>query len=119
MRTDGNGKISDHFKGIGTVTPEMVLKRALEIARINGHEQHTQDDWDEAKHELLGDLPQDVEENNAVNTLTRWDEPPGSSGHHIPNRGAADEQTFAEHLVEEGMEEADHDQRVESTHPQE
>ena len=33
---EGTGKISDHFQGLGTVTREMVERRAKEIAIING-----------------------------------------------------------------------------------
>ncbi len=117
-RRDGNtGKISDHFKGVGTVTRDMVLERALEIARINGHEQHTQDDWEQAKRELVGNLgfPAGSEEEESINALTRWDEDPGTSGHHVENQAAPDEQTFAEQLVEEGVSEAEHEQMLEGS----
>ena len=111
------GKISDHFQGVGTVTREMVLQRALEIARINGHEHHTQEDWEQAKRELIGDFGVDsgsVEE-ETINGLTRWDEDPGTSGHHVENQAAPDEQTFSEQLVEEGVSEAEHERMLEGS----
>ena len=116
-RDENTGKISDHFRGVGTVTREMVLQRALEIARINGHEQHTQDDWEEAKRELIGNfgVTAGSEEEESINALTRWDEVPGTSGHHVENQVAPDEQTFAEQLVEEGVNEAEHEQMFEGS----
>lgn len=110
-----SGRISDHFSGLGTVTREMVEQRAKELAIINGREARhfTEDDWIQAKHELMGN--QDNEENDEeepVAALTRWDEEPGTSGHHVENTPAADEQTVAEHLVQEGVEEANHEQML-------
>src|SRR5690242_7983086 len=76
-----SGRISDHFGGLGTVTRTMVEKRAKEIAIINGRapSQFTENDWVQAKHELVGvqDL-EEIEEEEPVVTLTRWDEEPGS-----------------------------------------
>jgi hypothetical protein len=112
------GKISDHFKGLGTVTREMVESRARELAMINGHAHMTQDDWDEAKRELLGaHAYSDGDEEDTVNVITRWDEEPGSTGHHVPNMEPSDEQTLAERLVEEGVNEAEHEQMVEGSRP--
>lgn len=120
-RDENVGKISDHFKGVGTVTRDMVLERALEIARINGHDHHTQDDWEQAKRELVGDFDTAAgnHDEETINGLTRWDEVPGTSGHHIENVRAPDEQTFAEQLVEEGVSEAEHEQMVEGSRSQE
>jgi hypothetical protein len=111
------GRISDHFKGLGTVTREMVTKRAQEIAVINGHEHFTDLDWDQAKREMIGAENFNDADEEAVATLTRWDEEPGTRGHHVPNVQPFDEQTLAEHLVEEGVNEAEHDQMVEGSRP--
>ena len=117
-----SGRISDHFGGLGTVTRAMVEKRAKEIAIINGHppDQFTENDWVLAKHELLGvqDV-EEIEEEEPVATLTRWDEEPGSAGHHVENELASDEQTLAERLVEEGVEEANHDQMLKGSRAEE
>jgi len=112
------GRISGHFSGLGTVTKQMVVERAKELAIINGHEHFTDSDWAYAKRELLGvDNVNETGEDDSVAALTRWDEDPGTSGHHIPNLGAQDEQVLAEYLVEEGINEAEHEQMVEASRP--
>lgn len=110
---ENSGRISDHFRGLGTVTRETVEKRAKEIAIINGHAPHdfTKNDWAQAKHELLGDNLE-MEEEEPAAALTRWDEGPETSGHRVENSPPLDEQTVAEHLVEEGLEEANHDRML-------
>ena len=112
------GKISDHFHGLGTVTRDMVEQRAKEIARINGREHITRDDLDEAKRELIGVQNfSDTQEEETINAITRWDEEPGTRGHHVPNVEPFDEQALAEKLVEEGVGEAEHEQMVEGSRP--
>lgn len=109
------GKISDHFGGLGTVTRQMVEQRARELAVINGRESRhfTEDDWVQAKHEMIGDQDQEeTQPEESVVGLTRWDEDPGTSGHHVENNLPQDEQTLAERLVHEGLEEANHDQML-------
>jgi hypothetical protein len=116
------GKISDHFRGLGTVTREMVERRAKEIAIINGRgpNDFTENDWVQAKHEFLGiQEVEEIEEEEPVAALTRWDEEPGTSGHHVENEPTPDEQTVAERLVEEGVEEANHDQMLKGSRAEE
>jgi hypothetical protein len=113
------GKISDHFRGVGTVSREMVSQRAKELARINGRERFNENDWEEAKRELIGtENYTETSDEEKVAALTRWDEEPGTSGHHVPNMEPFDEQMVAEHLVEEGVNEAEHDQMVEGSRPE-
>lgn len=114
---DRAGKISNHFQGLGTVTREMVERRAKELAIINGRAPNdfTENDWTQAKHEMLGDENFDAGEEESVAAVTRWDEEPGTSGHQVEKFSPPDEQTFAERLVEEGVEEAEHDQMVEGS----
>ncbi|MBA4146843.1 MAG: DUF2934 domain-containing protein [Verrucomicrobia bacterium] len=110
------GKISNHFRGLGTVTRDMVQERAKELAQIKGHDRYTEDDWHEAKRELIG-IHGDTPEDESINALTRWDEDPGSSGHRVPHIEPTDEEVLAEQLVEEGSEEAEHDRMVEGSRP--
>ncbi len=97
----------------------MVKKRARELALINGRSEENilQTDFDQAWRELTGQeglaphrtaaekLPEDK----------RWMEVPESEGHKVPAVPAADEQTFAEELVEEGVSDAEEDQMVRAT----
>jgi len=113
------GRLSDRGEGLGTVTREMVMKRAREIAVINGRSQnHVLDsDVNEARHELLGEDEMNPEPTRAENLTEdqRWDPVPGSEGHEAPTVPAADEQTDAEKLYDEGVADAEHDQEIEAT----
>src|ERR1035437_356808 len=90
------GILTENFIGIGTVTREMVLKRAQELAMINGHS------------------PKDVSEPESG----RWDPVPGSTGNKAPESSDEDEdnegRSEVERLVEEGVQEAEHDQMVQA-----
>jgi hypothetical protein len=113
------GRLSDRGEGLGTVTNEMVLKRAREIAIINGRSRNNvlDSDLDQAKREFQGEdemkpsptaaesLPEDE----------RWDPIGGSEGHQAPTVPAPDEQTVAEKLYDEGVADAEHDQEIEAT----
>jgi hypothetical protein len=111
-----DGKVSEHSRGLGTVTPEMVTQRAHEIALINRrpNDKPTPDDWQEAKRELTtGETRHDPTEDVPVSK--RWDPVPGSIPRKAEAVPADDEQTFAEQLVEGGVEEAEHEHMVEGT----
>ena len=110
------GRISDHSRGLGTVTQEMVLARAREIALINGRSPHhlSPADVAEAKKEMTGEDDYGSAEER-LPTSERWDPNHGSEGHSGPMVPAHDEQTDAERLYEEGIAEAEHDQMVEGT----
>lgn len=106
------GRFTEQGHGLGTVTKEIVQKRAREIALINGRQQVLDTDYLQAKRELTKEEHL-IPEPNAAEKLpeeSRW-EPVGESvGKEVPKVPAADEQTFAEKLVEEGVEDAEHDQ---------
>ena len=111
-----DGRISEHSKGLGTVTQEMVRARAREIALINGRSpDHLSPlDFSQAKQELMGQNYVEPAEEK-VPTSERWDPVPGTPGHQAPSTPAHDEQTDSEKLVEEGVSEAEHEQMVEGT----
>ncbi len=120
--------MEEHALGLGTVTPEMVEQRAREIAETNGRlpQDFNQSDLEQAKAELTGELEEFANEDEASNPppsepaeeqvgarLTERDERPDESGHRVKTGQASDEQTFAERLVEEGKDEAEHEQMIE------
>jgi shikimate 5-dehydrogenase len=117
MKTSlSRGIISDHFRGVGTVTRDMVRQRAREIAIINGRPPNhcSRQDFLEAQRELTGAIPGlDDEEGLLINT-TPWGEEPVSAGHPVDKEEAADEQTVGEELIEQGINEAEHDQMVQA-----
>jgi hypothetical protein len=110
------GIISDHFHAVGTVTREMVQERAREIAIINGHSVNhcTRQDWVDAQRELTGAIPGLDDEDDQLIETAAWGEEPMSAGHAVDRMEAPDEQTICEELVEQGINEAEHDQMVEA-----
>lgn len=111
------GRFTAQGHGLGTVTKEMVQKRAREIALINGREQMLDSDFVQAKKELTQEehLTPEPSAAEKVPEEDRW-EPVGESvGKEGPKVPASDEQTFAEKLVEEGVEDAEHDQMAKAT----
>jgi len=111
-----DGRISSHSRGLGTVTQEMVRARARELALINGRSpDHLSPlDLSQAKRELMGQFHIEPRE-ETLPTSERWDPNPGTPGKSAPEMHAHDEQTDAEKLVDEGVEEAEHDRMVEAT----
>jgi len=108
--------MAEHAHGLGAMTPEMVTKRAHEIALINRHEKPTPDDWQEAKRELTESTGEPIHDPlEDIPVSKRWDPVPGSAPHKINAMPVDDEQTVAETLVEGGVEEAEHDHMVEGT----
>jgi hypothetical protein len=109
------GRFTEGGHGLGTVTEEMVRHRALELALINGRPNHMLDsDLDQARRELQGEQRLNPESTAAerVPEEERWEVVPENSGTQAPTVLAPDEQTFAEKLVEEGVEDAEQDQMV-------
>jgi hypothetical protein len=113
------GRFTQRAHGLGTVTEAMVHKRAQELALINGRsrKQVLDSDLDQARRELTGQ-ERLVPEPPPAEQLTeenRWEAVPDDTGAKAPTVPAPDEQTFAEKLVEEGVEDAEQDQMVRAT----
>ncbi len=108
--------------GIGTVTRKMVRERATKLALINGRS--VQDvsvaDWEQAKRELTGGWDIDPKEAllEAAPEAERWDPLPGSTGHIIPVASIDGEdddgRSMGEKLIDEGVQEAEHDQMLQA-----
>src|SRR5467141_711332 len=109
---EGAGKINLHGNGLGVPSPEMVEKRAREIALIDERdpEEFTDADWAKAQRELLGKeiipAPEDLDDS--------LEQLPDESGHRVPRDGFDDGESLGAHLVEDGNEEAVHDRMVEA-----
>jgi len=106
------GRFTEQGHGLGTVTKEMVQKRAQELALINGRSQTLESDFRQAKRELTReeDLSPEPDATEKLTEDERWEPVGESAGKEGPKVPASDEQTFAEKLVEEGVEDAEHDQ---------
>jgi hypothetical protein len=113
-----DGRFTANGKGLGTVTREMVLQRAHDIAEINGRVGHVIDaDFQQAHRELTGEELLEPRQTAAeqLPEEKRWQAIPESEGKRAPEVPAADDQTIEEKLVEEGVEEAEHDQMTQAT----
>ncbi len=117
------GVIAENFSGIGTVTREMVQKRAAELAVINGRsaQEVSKSDLEQAKRELTGgsDIDPQQARIEAIPDTNRWDPVPDSTGREVPESQNEDEEgeerSDSERLVEEGVAEAEHDQMLQAT----
>ena len=114
-----DGALTENSAGIGTVTRKMLRERAVEVAIINGRSaQHvSKSDWEQAKRELTGNSDMDSKEAilESAPESERWDPVYGSTGHKLPVASGEDEdedgRSDNERLVDEGIGEAEHDQR--------
>ena len=116
------GIISENFIGVGTVSPEMVRTRAVELAVINGRSAQgmSSADWDEAKRELTGGQEMDPRQTSleSLPEAERWDPVSGSTGFQVPDSPPEDEDGEGRgedaQLVEQGVAEAEHDQMLQA-----
>jgi hypothetical protein len=109
------GKYIARATPLGTVTEAMVIKRAKEISVINGRNgnDYTQNDYEQARRELVGFPDTEATELEPMAPDSGgWLGEAGDRGEAAPVRPARDEQMFAEDLVKEGVEEANHDQML-------
>lgn len=98
------------------VTPRMVEKRARQLALIAGRRagQVNDTDREEAKHELLEPIhPSSRPHDRPFPAGSPWGSPPASVGRRTKRIRPTDDKISKE-LVEEGVDEAEHDQMVRS-----
>jgi hypothetical protein len=120
------GALTENSAGLGTVTRKMVRERAVELAVINGRsaQEVAKSDWELAKRELTGDSNMEPNEAalEAAPESERWNPVPGSTGHKVPVAPSADEddegRSDNERLVNEGIAEAELDQRNQASREQ-
>jgi Protein of unknown function (DUF2934) len=114
------GKISVHGDGMGAPTPEMIERRAREIALIDERDPNdfTDADWEQARRELMGIADVSAPEEIGAGIEVSEDEHeivPESMAHRAPRPGTdEDEETLGQSLVSGGLEEAAHDQMLEA-----
>ena len=111
-----DGRISNHSRGLGSVTPEMVRSRARELAIINGRSPAgiLDSDWAQARREMMGEGDESPQDKvlESLPESERWDPVPGSLGRKAPTVFADDEQIADEKLILEGVDEAEHDEML-------
>ncbi len=101
---------------MGAPTPELIEKRAREIALIaeRDPDEFTDGDWDQAQRELMGrtaaSAPEETRENAEL--TDDWETVAASTGERAPRAGVDDDEMIGEKLVSDGLDEAAHDQMV-------
>lgn len=98
-----------------SVTPEMIEERARELAVIAGRnpEEITVSDRREASRELHGlDRPASPPNDDPAATGWDWETPVPSTGKQASQYNPPDDSRLPEELVEEGVNDAEHDQMV-------
>jgi len=116
------GILTENAGEVGPVEREMVQARARELALIGGRAaaEVSKTDYDQAKRELTGESDLDRQDAilDALPESKRWDPVPGSNGHQSAESPSEDEddegRSETEQLVDEGVNEAEHDQMLEA-----
>lgn len=100
--------------GFGNPDEPTLIERAAELARIEGRSGPNEKDYEQARQDLAttGSMPEPPEAPGELEALTSWDTPLESSGRKVGETGPEDEANIGQQLVEEGIEEADHDLRL-------
>jgi hypothetical protein len=108
------GKILRGTEGVGTVTPQMIEERAREIARTDGRLQVNDVDRSRAREDLTGPTSDSEKLPTTEEPGRDWQMPLVSTGDKAPTVRPEDDENIVEKLVQEGIDEADHDQRLSS-----
>lgn len=105
-------------EGFGVASPNEVERRARELALIDGRTDPTLEDRQRARAEFQDrEVPAATTEEDAGSnrSLSRDpSDPVADRGRQTPSRSDMDEETALERLALEGVEEAQHEQMVES-----
>ena len=112
--THSRGKIVRGTEGLGTVTPQMIEERAREIAFSDGRTQQNDLDRTRAREDLTGTTSDSEKPPTREEPGRDWQMPLVSTGEKAPTVRPEDDENIPEKLVQEGVEEADHDQRLSS-----
>jgi hypothetical protein len=112
------GKITVHGNGLGAPSPDQVKQRAREIAMIDERDpdEFTEGDWQQAHRELLGEQTIAAPEENSrtAEVVEEWNVVAADTGHHALRAADGEDKNLGEQLVEDGLEEATHDQMLEA-----
>lgn len=119
IKEPSSGRILIHGKGSGNAGRADIIRRARELAEIDGRagSEPTDQDLANAEAELLGrDLPEtNSDDEDSRGSISRDpSEPMSISGHEVATREGADEEKAVERLALEGVDEAQHEQMLES-----
>jgi hypothetical protein len=118
-RMNKRGRIEIHGGGIGEISDADIQRRAAEIARMDGRAEPGEQDRLCAREELVQPgTPPAPEADESTTPIQSWSKGPASRGQRGVHTDLEDEVSPAEQLVNEGLEEADHDQRLSASKEQ-
>lgn len=113
MSTKNPGRIQIHGEGVGEISEDDIETRAKELAVMDGRREIKGHDRVRAREELLNPGPPPAPEaDETVRPVELWSKASASIGHEGVHNELEDEANLAEQLVEEGVEEADREQRL-------
>jgi hypothetical protein len=100
--------------GLGQASQVEIEQRAAELALSDGREIVSDADLAVAAAELAGGgtTAEPLEADATLEQPPLWDDPPPQTGHLVATLPIEDESSIAERLVDDGLEEADHDIRA-------
>ena len=109
-----SGKILRGTEGLGTVTSQMIEERAREIACSDGRSQPNDLDRTRAREDLIGFTSGSEKVPTREEPGRDWQMPLVSTGEKAPTVRPEDDENIPQKLIQEGIAEADHDQRLNS-----
>ncbi len=111
-----HSKIQIRGEGVGEIDESILLKRASEIAHSDGRPTANENDINHAREEIVNGyhMAQAPETTSETEQLVEWDDVSTEHGTQAVRVPLEDEGNIVEELVLEGVEEAEHDRRVES-----
>jgi len=108
-------EVGERSSGAGDISSDLIEKRAEELAVSDGRKasETTDADYQKAEDELMGTRPTDEQGPEPAEAVRRAENAFATPGTRRPNEYENDDQIGAE-LVEEGVQEAVHDDFVEA-----
>ncbi len=106
---------------MGEVSEEMVRRRARDLALQEGRDTTREDDLRRARAELSGRGADDTPDDAIVDAISRPnppDEPSGSAGYMTERVTTDEDEVPAERLIQEGLDEAEHERMTEAEREQ-
>lgn len=100
---------------MGVPSADSVRQRAEELALISGRTVSTEEDWKQAFAELHGGHPDtdgEVADDEMAEAASERDMVAASLGHHRRSPEGEGSNSLGEELVEEGLDEAEHDRML-------
>ena len=112
MKKKPRGRIEARGKGISAVSDELLQQRARDVAEEDGRTEPTDADLKKAREELSGFTEDSAPEvPPGDEDLTSWSESADTTGHRVDTSPPDQDVAVGLELVEEGVDEADQDQR--------